>query len=143
MSAPWYRDGLRFACTRCGSCCRGAGTVRVSEAEIESLARRLALEPHEFRAAYTRPLRGGDISLRERRNRDCIFHDRATGCTVYEDRPRQCRTWPFWAAVVHSEERWDEDAQTCPGMNRGPLHRADEIARVARDDGTSGKLPDS
>ena len=21
---PWYRDGLRFACTRCGACCTGA-----------------------------------------------------------------------------------------------------------------------
>ena len=23
-SAPWYRDGLRFTCTRCGNCCTGA-----------------------------------------------------------------------------------------------------------------------
>ena len=24
MAEPWYRDGLRFECTRCGHCCTGA-----------------------------------------------------------------------------------------------------------------------
>jgi hypothetical protein len=142
MSAPWYREGLRFACTRCGHCCRGAGTVRVSDAEIEALATRLELAPDEFRAAYTRKLRGGEVSLRESRNRDCILYDRDRGCTVHTDRPRQCRTWPFWGAVVHSKEHWQEEARSCPGMNRGPLHGADEIAAQAREDGTSGRLPD-
>lgn len=142
MSAPWCRDGLRFACTRCGGCCRGAGTVRVSDAEIEALARRLELEPREFRAAYTRKLRGGERSLREKRNRDCIFYHRSSGCSVYQDRPRQCRTWPFWRSVVHSEERWDEEARSCPGMNRGTLRSASEVAALARDDGTSGSPPD-
>lgn len=142
MSAPWYREGLRFACTRCGGCCRGAGTVRVGDAEIEALARRLDLAPDEFRAAYTRKIRGGEVSLRERRNRDCIFHDRDRGCSVYEDRPRQCRTWPFWSAVVHSAERWQEEARSCPGMDQGPLHDAAEIDALARDDGTSGRRPD-
>jgi hypothetical protein len=70
MSDPWHTDGLRFACTRCGSCCRGAGTVRISEAETEALARRLALEPHEFRAAYTIKFRSGAVSLCDERNRN-------------------------------------------------------------------------
>lgn len=139
MSEPWYRDGLRFSCTRCGRCCRGPGTVSVSDAEIEALARRLELAPEEFRTAYTRTLRGGAVSLRERRNRDCVFYDRARGCRVYEARPRQCRTWPFWRAIVHSEERWQEEADGCPGMNRGALHAAAEIAALAADDGTSGR----
>lgn len=142
MSDPWYQDGLRFGCTRCGRCCRGAGTVRVSEAELEALARRLDLSPDEFRPAFTRKLRGGERSLREKRNRDCIFYDRSSGCSVYPDRPRQCRTWPFWRGVVHSEERWDEEASSCPGMNRGRLHGVAEIVVLARDDGTSGQTPD-
>jgi Fe-S-cluster containining protein len=141
MSDPWYRDGLRFACTRCGGCCRGAGTVRVTDAEIEALGRRLDLAPDEFRAAYTRKLRGGEVSLRERRNRDCIFYDRDRGCSVHEDRPRQCRAWPFWGSVVHSRERWQDEARSCPGMDQGPRHGADEITAQARNDGTSGRSP--
>ncbi len=137
----WYRDGLRFACTRCGNCCRGAGTVRVSDEEIAALAARLGFADHEFRAAFTRTLRGGDLSLRETRERDCVFYDPGAGCRVYEDRPRQCRTWPFWRSVVHSPERWAEEAERCPGIDHGPLHDADTVASRSARDGTSGRSP--
>jgi len=110
--------------------------VRVSDAEIAALARRLELGDAEFRVIYTRELRDGGISLRERGNRDCVFYDREeSGCRVYSDRPRQCRSWPFWDAVVHSRERWEEEAQDCPGMNQGALHSAETISRSAAEDG--------
>src|SRR5262249_1390597 len=39
MSEPWYQDGLRFECTRCGKCCSGfPGFVWVSEAELQAIA---------------------------------------------------------------------------------------------------------
>ena len=51
----WYKDGLRFECLRCGSCCSGfSGTVRVSDEEIVALAQRLDLPEAEFRKDYTR-----------------------------------------------------------------------------------------
>jgi len=134
---PWWRDGLRFTCTRCGKCCGGApGTVRVSDAEIEALALRVGFTVPEFRAAFTRGLRGGERSLRERRDGTCVFYDARGGCGVYSDRPRQCRTWPFWRAVVHSPERWAEEAAQCPGMGRGEVHDAEAIERSLADDGT-------
>ena len=35
---PWYREGLRFECIRCGGCCTGfPGTVRVTNEEIEEI----------------------------------------------------------------------------------------------------------
>jgi len=136
---PWYEDGLRFACTRCGHCCTGApGTVLVSDDEIEVLAGRCGMTDEEFRAAYTRRLRGGAVSLRELRGGACVFYAAGRGCGVYEDRPRQCRTWPFWKGVLHSRERWQQEAQDCPGMDRGPLHSRSEIETVLMDDGTSG-----
>lgn len=143
MEKDWYESGLRFECARCGHCCSGTpGTVRVSDDEIEALARRVGLESDEFRSVYTRPLRRGEISLREKRNRECVFFDRERGCRVYTSRPRQCRSWPFWRAVVHSPERWSEEAEHCPGMNRGPLWSAVEIRQICLRDGTSGAVPD-
>jgi hypothetical protein len=134
----WYQDGLRFACTRCGNCCGGEpGTVRVSDAEIEVLAREVGLADAEFRAAFTRRLPRGEVSLRERGDGTCVLYDPRRGCTVYAKRPRQCRTWPFWRSVVHSPERWAEEAESCPGMNRGPLHDPAWIERTLQDDGTS------
>jgi Fe-S-cluster containining protein len=142
QQAPWYRDGLRFECTRCGNCCSGTpGTVHVSDREIEELARHFSLSIEEFRTVYTRTLRKGAIALREKRNKECVFYDRDRGCTVYQQRPRQCRTWPFWRGVVATEERWTEEAEGCPGMNRGKLHRAAEISGTSHADGTSGFVP--
>jgi hypothetical protein len=54
---------------------------------------------------------------------------------VYEDRPRQCRTWPFWRINLASREDWAGAAAGCPGMDRGELHPAERIAETAADDG--------
>ncbi|MCH2171618.1 YkgJ family cysteine cluster protein [Myxococcota bacterium] len=137
--APWYRDGLKFRCTRCGNCCTGSpGSVLVSDDEIEALADHLELPPETFRERYTRRLRSGDVSLTEKPSRDCVFYARGHGCTVHSQRPRQCRTWPFWNSLVHSRERWDEESRSCPGMNRGEHYDAETITALARNDGTSG-----
>ncbi len=141
--SPWYHDGLRFECQRSGHCCTGEpGTVRLTAAEVRALAARLGLKREAFTAMYTRRLPSGAISLRERPNHDCVFFDAALGCEVYMQRPRQCRTWPFWRALVHSPKHWEEAARTCPGINRGPLHAAESIRRTSEEDGTSGELPD-
>jgi Fe-S-cluster containining protein len=137
----WYKDGLRFECQRCGNCCTGfSGTVRVSDAEIVALAHRLGITEAEFRKQYTRIVGGGAISLIEKKNTDCIFFERERGCTVYEDRPRQCRTWPFWRYNVFSPGHWKREAKRCPGMNRGRLYPPDLIKELSEDDGSSGSL---
>lgn len=135
----WYAAGLRFACTRCGNCCTGApGHTWVSETEIDALAARLGLDRAAFAATYTRTVwRGGRqlVSLVEKKNHDCIFWAAGTGCTVYEDRPRQCRTWPFWRVNLADEAAWREAGRGCPGIDRGEQHPADVIAATAADDG--------
>ena len=136
---PWYRDGLRFECHRCGNCCTGApGSVSVTASEIAALASFLEMPEPAFRATYTRDLGQGVVSLREKSNLDCVFYDRTAGCTVYAKRPTQCRTWPFWRAVVHSPASWGEAAQHCHGMNQGPRHDAERVRRVSEHDGTAG-----
>jgi Fe-S-cluster containining protein len=109
----------------------------VNEEEIAALAATLGLGDAAFRERYTRRLRGGDISLIERDNLDCVFYDRKRVCTVYAHRPRQCRTWPFWRSLMHSPETWAEEAKNCPGLDFGPLHSTEEIAEMILDDGTS------
>jgi Fe-S-cluster containining protein len=137
----WYKDGLRFTCTQCGNCCTGApGTVKVSTEEIAALASRLGMSRRAFRATYTRRV-DGFTSLNEKANYDCIFYDPKRGCKVYDQRPRQCRTWPFWRALVHSPENWDREAKHCPGMNKGKLHSEEFIELTILDDGTSGLIP--
>ena len=137
----WYKDGLRFECQRCGSCCSGfSGTVRVSDEEIVVLAHCLGITEAGFRKNYTRIVGYGAISLIEKENKDCVFFERERGCMVYEDRPRQCRTWPFWRYNVYSPSHWKREAKRCPGMNRGQLYPPDLIKELSENDGSSGSL---
>jgi uncharacterized protein len=129
MAQPWYDDGLRFRCTRCGNCCTGApGYVWVSNEEVAAIAVHRGESVAETTGLCTRRV-GRERSLRERANGDCIFYDRAVGCTVYSVRPRQCRTWPFWESNVATAEAWQQTCTTCPGSGQGELIPAEEIRR--------------
>jgi Fe-S-cluster containining protein len=124
---PWYRDGLRFRCTRCGHCCTGEpGYVWVSDDDLRAIADHLG-EPFEvLKAACTKTGRRG-LSLREKLDGDCVFYDKERGCTVYPVRPPQCRTWPFWESNVATPEDWEKTCRVCPGSGHGDLIPAEEI----------------
>ena len=67
-------------------------------------------------------------SLNEFQNGDCVFFDSKTRkCQVYEARPRQCRTWPFWDSNLKSPEAWEKTCEVCPGSGRGKLYSLEEI----------------
>jgi Fe-S-cluster containining protein len=129
MSEPWYKDGLRFRCTRCGNCCTGEpGFVWVNAEELAAIANYRGESAAEVTALYTRlALRGR--TLREKANGDCVFYEKDRGCTIYPVRPRQCRTWPFWESNVATPERWEHTCSICPGSGKGELIPAEEITR--------------
>lgn len=139
MASPWYEKGLQFTCTGCGNCCTGdPGFTWIDQEEITALAHRLGMDEGAFRQRYTiRVYRNGSelTSLREQQGGDCVFYRRGTGCSVYEDRPRQCRTWPFWRRVTMSPESWAVEAVNCPGMNRGKAYSCRQIQEILADDG--------
>lgn len=145
MATPWYQDGLRFACQRSGVCCTGEpGLVWLAEDEAERLAGRLGLDGPAFRRRYTLTAWKDGVArlvLRDRpgkRGHECMLWD-GQGCSLYQDRPRQCRTWPFWRRLVASPQAWAEAALECPGIGQGPLHAAHTITTIAADDGLPGK----
>ena len=130
MSDPFYTAGLRFECRRCSRCCRHEpGYVFLTQDDLERLATGLALPPTEVLDRYCRVVRVGAfrrVSLRETRGYDCILWDQ-DGCRVYEHRPLQCRSFPFWAANLESAEDWEQLKAGCPGVDGGDLHSAEEI----------------
>ena len=66
------------------------------------------------------------ISLKEKENFDCILWDNG-GCTLYEHRPLQCQSYPFWPAHLDSQDSWDSEKQHCPGIGKGKLHARNQI----------------
>ena len=129
---PWFKNGLRFQCTQCGDCCTGApGYVWVNKEEIEALARRLGTSVADFERKYVRQV-GIRKSLIEYENGDCVFFDpQARKCTVYEARPAQCRTWPFWNSNLTSPKAWDDVKTGCPGAGHGTLYSLEDVERRA------------
>jgi Fe-S-cluster containining protein len=124
---PWYHAGLRFTCTQCGDCCTGSpGFVWVNNEEIAALATAVGLGLDEFEDQYVRRV-GARKSLKEFPNGDCVFLDSSRRCTVYEDRPRQCRTWPFWDSNLKTAEDWKQTCAVCPGSGKGQLYQLEEI----------------
>jgi uncharacterized protein len=129
MSDIWYRDGLRFECTRCGRCCGGEpGFVWVNDEELQAIAEFRGETREEVIGLYTRYI-NGNRSLREKLNHDCTFYDREQGCTIYPVRPRQCRTWPFWQSTAGTAEAWEDTQEKCPGAGHGQLISEEEITR--------------
>jgi len=120
MTDRWYSDGLRFECHRCGECCVGGnGYVWVGTAEIERLAQRLEMSLNDFGRRFLRQV-NGYLALTDVPGGGCVFY--ANGCQVYEARPDQCRTFPFWTKNLMSPDAWQATAARCPGMNTGPRH---------------------
>lgn len=116
-SKSWYAKGLPFKCTGCGKCCTGGpGAVWISPEEVSSLATYFNITEDEFLQKYT-CLISGKRSLKEnKKNYDCVFL-KNNQCSVYENRPTQCRTYPFWPQHLKSEKAWKEASQWCEGMD--------------------------
>jgi len=131
-SEPWYKDGLRFSCKRCGNCCRGEpGYVWVTTRDIVKMAVELEMKPEKFARLYVRVVDGG-YSLTELANGDCIMWEAGVGCRVYRSRPIQCRTFPFWPEYLEGPDAWEEVARRCPAIGKGDLHPAEYIDRCLK-----------
>ncbi len=125
---PWYHEGLRFDCTQCGACCCGdPGYVWVDEEEIKAMADSMELPVMQFESKFIRQV-GTQKSLREYPDGDCILlAPENRTCLVYEARPIQCRTWPFWDSTIETKKDWKETCEECPGAGTGTLHSLEEI----------------
>jgi len=122
LEEDFYKDGLKFKCTQCSNCCRfDPGYVFLSYKDLERLKKHFNLSENEFIKKYCRIVNMGDqkrLSLIEKSNYDCIFWENGV-CKIYEARPLQCRSYPFWKPFLTDKKAWDNEAESCPGMNTG------------------------
>jgi len=116
------------------------------------MATRLGLSEADFLRDYARKI-GTKWSLKEvtgpadlHRGHDCILLDRQSVpgkalCKVYQDRPNQCKTWPFWDQNINSKKAWDQAKKSapCPGMGSGALIPAEKILEALLAERASSK----
>ena len=133
MSNKFYENGLRFECQQCSHCCCDEpGFVYLSRNDLDNLTSLMSIKEDVFIEKYCRfvPFYDGSevLCLKEKENYDCIFQQKPEGgCLVYKARPVQCSTYPFWSFILKSKETWDNEAAECPGINKGTVHKKEEI----------------
>lgn len=128
----FYEQGLRFSCTSCGECCRlPGGKVRISSEEIETISGYLSLDRQSFLRENALQDEQG-WALEDEDHSACIFLQDDL-CSIYDVRPEQCRTFPFWPENLKSAYRWKQLKSYCPGIDYGILHSREEIRAHLQD----------
>ena len=106
---PQIAAQVLFRCENCGECCRGEGYTLVDEADLQEIARTLAISPSEARARFTDPdpEKNPGCSVLKSIGPDrncCLLDGQAKRCMIYSHRPRICRTFPLLNADTECEE---------------------------------------
>lgn len=102
---------VRYACQRCGNCCRWPGDVILTEKEVDAIAEFLNKAPDDFIQKHTRlSANRRHLSLVEKEDGSCIFLEGKNTCLIQPVKPRQCsgfpNTWQFpgWREVCEAVE---------------------------------------
>ncbi len=106
-------------CSQCdGNCCIGeSGYIWINPTEIEVLALYLGITKEEliqkylFKVGYKYSIK--EIKLDANNYICCFFDINKKQCSVYEARPSQCRTFPFWE---HFKKNKQEVFKECPAV---------------------------
>lgn len=78
---------FKFSCLQCGKCCWGPGTVELSPGQV----------------------------LHIKTKQPCYFL-KDNKCSIYKNRPEQCRTYPYWPRLQFSKQRLLEVMKYCKGI---------------------------
>lgn len=126
--AAWWHKGVQFECQGSGKCCvsRGEyGYVYLTLKDRQALAKLFSLSTREFSKKYCDKDSLGNWKVSDFTSA-CRFLD-GKRCKVYEARPTQCRTWPFWPEVMSAKGWAKEVASYCPGVGKGRVWSKEEI----------------
>ncbi len=119
MNRPWWMSGVPFACQpNCGKCCdEPGGIVYLRPEDAETLAAHHEMEVENWLARDChQTLDGRWILNSDPYTEICIYLDEEKKCTVYQSRPSQCKSFPFWAENVRSQRSWEKTVNNCPGL---------------------------
>ena len=105
-----------FECAKCGNCCEVPGYVFLNIKEAQIIAKTIGVSYAEFEEKNMRKV-GHQHVLRTPYSGGCIFW-KEKRCTIYEARPSQCRTFPYWKELTGKHEDWKEIEKYCEGAKK-------------------------
>lgn len=131
----FYEKGLRFECQGSGKCCTSRGSygyVYLTSDDRKRFAKYFDLTVTRFTRKFCEKKEGH--TYLKNPDSDCSFL-RDKRCSVYEARPTQCRTWPFWPENLNPKS-WRTDVESfCPGVGKGKTYSKLEIDKIMKSRG--------
>lgn len=127
------RKGIAFRCQQCGGCCLWPGSVYFTPDELSRAASACGLSIPEFVARY-RLRRLGQDEWELVAARGCPLLDPENRCSIYQARPLQCASYPFWRSKTKNATARREFIRECPGSRQGPWFNTGEIERKISSD---------
>lgn len=124
----WWHDGVQFECQGSGRCCVSRdeyGYVYMTKEDRIRMAQSLNLSTSQFTRQYC-VKDEGLFHLIDGPEGRCHFLQ-GNQCGVYQGRPTQCRTWPFWPEVMNAKVWQKEVKDFCPGVGKGRTWSQEEI----------------
>ena len=129
----FVREGIRFECVPgCIKCCAIPGMVFVKKAEIPKMAKHFGMEEELFIEKYLARHWADVYNLNFPDTEPCMFLTEK-GCAIYEARPDQCRTFPFWPENMSNASSWKTAKKLCPGIGTGRNYLIEEIREIMED----------
>ena len=131
----WWKDGVRFECQGSGKCCTSHGEygfVFLTLDDRRRMAKHLGISTSAFTRKYCENKSGVFHLIEDPKNTDCMFLKNKK-CSIYEARPTQCRTWPFWPEVMNAKTWKKEVMSFCPGVGKGPVISAEKIEKALKE----------
>lgn len=126
---------FKFACTRCGQCCREPGFVFFDDDEQAVAGALLKMTGEEFRARFlVETDMGWAVEVPE--DSACVFLLDDV-CTIPSGKPRQCRTYPFWPEISGDFKRWQAEGRHCPGIGQGRVYSEEERRALEREESST------
>lgn len=132
LSPQIARSGVQFECiSGCVKCCAIPGKVFVTEDDVPRLAGHFNLSHDECKKQHLKHFWGEVYEFKYPESKPCAFLGE-TGCAIYDARPTQCRTFPFWPENMKDPVIWTGIGRMCPGVGRGRQFTIEEILEIAR-----------
>ncbi|HEY8269271.1 MAG TPA: YkgJ family cysteine cluster protein [Pseudobdellovibrionaceae bacterium] len=128
----WWRTGVQFQCQGSGQCCTSHGEfgyVFLTLEDRKRMAKILKMRTGDFTKKYCQKTGGIWHLIEEKGHPDCLFLE-GNRCGIYEGRPTQCRTWPFWPEIMEAKSWKKEVVNFCPGVNKGKVYTGEEIEKI-------------
>lgn len=124
----------RFECTQCGECCRRPGYVEFTPSDVARVMEFLDIDDITLFETFELVGFEENFAVHVEKGKPCTFLD-GDLCRVFDARPEQCRTYPFWPEFLNSIEDWQAEGEFCPGIGKGEVYTKTEINRLIRGDG--------